>query len=302
MDVHLRALRYFGAVAEELHFTRAADRLFISQPGLSQQIRRLERELRLDLFDRRGTNIALTAAGRAFLPHIQALLRDWDHAQRVASDAAAREATALRIGMQTSVGRGMLPAITKRFNQRRPGWRITLTQVPWDDPTCGLGDGSVDVAVVWRPLPEGADLRSHVIAVERRVLAVSTRHKLAGRHRLTLADVLDEPFVALPESAGTQRDHWLAIDRRDGKPPVIGAIANNADEAFEAVANCLGVALVAEGNATLYQREGIVTIPVAGLPPSELALAWRTGANNHAVRDFIDAAMEPANTAVGESR
>jgi len=138
MDVHLRALRYFTAVAEELHFTRAAERLYVFQPGLSQQIRRLEKDLRLRLFDRDGQRTSLTAAGQALLPYVQALLRDWEQAQRASSDAAAHEASALQIGIQTSVGRGLLPAITKRFRQRRPDWRIDLIRVPWDDPTCGL--------------------------------------------------------------------------------------------------------------------------------------------------------------------
>jgi len=292
MDVHLRALRYFATAAEELHFTRAAEHLFVSQPGLSKQIRRLEQDLRLDLFERGGHSITLTAAGQALLPHVQTLLKNWDHAQRAASDAAARAASVLRIGMQTSVGRGLLPAITKRFKQRRPGWRINLTQVAWDDPTCGLGDGAVDVAIVWLPLPDVTDLRTHVIAVEHLVLAVSTAHRLADRHQLSFTDVIDESFVALPEEAGALRDHWLATDHRGGNPPVIGAIARNPDEAFEAVSNCQGVVLVAEGNAAIYQREDIVTIPVTDLPPSELALAWRAGVRNNAVRDFVEAARE----------
>jgi len=292
MDVHLRALRYFEAVAVELHFTRAAERLFVSQPAMSKQVRRLEQDLRLTLFERDGQRTALTAAGQALLPHIQTLLRNWDEAQRAAGDAAADEASTLRVGMQTSVGRGLLPEITKRFKQRRPGWRINLTQVSWDDPTCGLGDGAVDVAVLWFPLPDLDGLRCHVIAAEQTVLAVSTIHRLAGRRQVSLADLIDEPFVALPEEAGTLRDHWLATAHRDGRPPVIGAVARSADEAFEAVANCQGVVLVAEGNAAIYQREGIVTIDVTGLPPNELALAWRAGVGSTAVVDFVEAAIE----------
>ncbi|CAN5164779.1 LysR family transcriptional regulator [soil metagenome] len=291
MDVHLRALRYFVTVAEELHFTRAAERLFVSQPGLSQQIRRLEQDLRLELFERSGQQTTLTMAGQALLPHVQALLQDWDQAQRAASDAAAREASVLRVGMQTSVGRGLLPAITKRFQRRRPDWRITLTQVPWDDPSCGLADGSVDVAVVWLPLPEGADLHSRVIAVEQRVLVVAAAHPLSGRHQLRFSEIAGEAFVALPEQAGAQRDHWLATDHRGGTAPIIGAVAHSTDEAFEAVFNCQGVVVVAAGNAAMYQREGVVTLPLTDLPPCELALAWRTGASNPAVRDFVEAAQ-----------
>jgi len=296
MDVHVRALRYFAAVAEELHFTRAAERLFVSQPGLSKQIRRLEADLRVQLFDRDGQATSLTAAGQALLPHAQALLATWDHAQRAASDAAAHDAATLRVGIQTSVGRGLLPAITKRFGQRRPHWRLELTQVGWDDPTCGLGDGSVDVAFAWLPLPDAAGLRWHVVAAEAPLLALSTSHPLAALQNVSLADLREEPFVALPKEAGALRDHWLAIEYRQGHPPVIGAVAHNADEAFEAVANCLGVVLVAEGNAAMYRRDGIVTMPITGLPASQLALAWRTDDSRDVVRDFVESTMHVSSS------
>ncbi len=293
MDVHLRALRYFVTVADELHFTRAAQRLFVSQPALSKQVRRLEQELRVDLFERDQRTTTLTAAGQALLPHVRDLLQRWDEAQRAASDAAAGEAAVLRVGIQTSVGRGLLPPITKRYQRRRPGWRIELTLVSWEDATCGLGDGSVDVAFAWLPVPDGGVFRWRVVATECRLVALSTRHRLAGRRRVRFAELRDEPFVALPAPAGALRDHWLATAQRDGAQPVIGAIAHNADEAFEAVANCLGIALVAEGNATIYQREGIVTVPVSGIPPGELALVWRHDDSRDAVRDFIEAAARP---------
>jgi len=159
-------------------------------------------------------------------------------------------------------------------------------------PPAGFGDRAVDVAVAWLPLADTENLRSRVVATERSMLAVSTTHRLAGRRNVAMIDLLDEPFVALPASAGAPREHWLATDHRQGRPPVIGAVARSADEAFEAVANCQGVALVAEGNAAMYQRDGIVTIPVTGLPPNELALAWRAAGSNPAVRDFVDAATE----------
>ena len=160
-------------------------------------------------------------------------------------------------------------------------------------PTCGLGDGDVDVAFAWLPVPDGGVFRWQVVATERRLVALSTRHRLAGRRRVRFAEMRDEPFVALPAQAGALRDHWLATAQRDGAQPVIGAVARNADEAFEAVANCLGIALVAEGNAAIYQREGIVAVPVSGIPPSELALVWRREDTRDAVRDFIDAATHP---------
>ncbi|MGI5205024.1 LysR family transcriptional regulator [Spirillospora sp. CA-108201] len=134
MDAHLRDLRYFVAVAEELSFTRAAERLFVSQPALSKQIRQLEEQLRVRLLDRDRRGVALTAAGRALLASAGETLRAWDEAQRAVSDAAAAEASLPTVGMSTSVGRGLLADMRARFAERRPAWRIRFRQVNWDDP------------------------------------------------------------------------------------------------------------------------------------------------------------------------
>src|ERR1700676_3097098 len=115
MDAHLRDLRYFVAVAEGLSFTRAAARVFVSQPALSKQIRQLEDGLRVRLFDRDRRTIRLTAPGQILLPAARDLIRTWDEAQRAVSDAAAAEAAVLTIGLATSVGRGLLQRARTRF-------------------------------------------------------------------------------------------------------------------------------------------------------------------------------------------
>src|SRR6266702_3192037 len=120
MDAHLRDLRYFVTVAEEQNFTRAAERLFVSQPALSKQIRSLEDGLRVRLFDREHRTIALTAAGQALLPAAGELIRSWDAAQKAVSDAAAAEAAVLTVGLSTSVGRGLLQRGRDRYAVRRP--------------------------------------------------------------------------------------------------------------------------------------------------------------------------------------
>ncbi|MFK0295538.1 LysR family transcriptional regulator [Streptomyces sp. NPDC090442] len=289
MDAHLRDLRYFLATAEELNFTRAAERLFISQPALSKQIRQLETGLRVRLFHRDRRTVTLTEAGAALLPRARELLGLWDETQRAVSDAAAAAAAVLTLGVSTSVGRGLLPAIRAQFAERRPNWRIQVRQVSWDDGTAGLAGGTADLALLWLPFPGQEAFTVEVVATEPRWVALPAGHRLADAAEVPFAELLDEPFLALPESAGALRDHWLATDERGGRPVRIGAVVAGADETFEAVEEGLGVVLLAAGNAAIYRRPGVVARPVVGLSPSQLALAWRADDHRTALREAVEA-------------
>lgn len=287
MDVHLRDLRYFVAVAEELHFTRAAERLFVSQPALSKQIRLLERNLRVSLFIRDKRGVRLTEVGKALLEIATTLLQDWDEGKQVLASVSAAADAVITVGFSTSVGRGIIPAVRAALAERRPNYRLQLRQIPWTDPTAGLVDRSTDVALVWLPVPaEG--ISTQTIATEPRHVALPAGHRLAGQEAVHFEDLLDEPFLALPPAAGRLRDYWIALDARDGAPPVIAAEVTSAEETFESVENGIGIALLSAGNAEIYQRDTVVTLPVLGVSPSELAVAWRSDDHRPFVRDFID--------------
>ncbi|MEV1079078.1 LysR family transcriptional regulator [Streptomyces sp. NPDC050211] len=275
-DVHGRDLRYFVTVAEELHFTRAAERLYVSQPALSKQIRALERQLGVELLRRDRQGVALTAAGEALLAPARRVLAAWEEAAAAVERARAVQRSTLTVGMSTSPGRGgLLPAIRSRFTAAHPETALRVRQVSWEDPTAGLADGSVDVAFVWLPLPDAERYGWTVLAEEPRLVALPDTHPLAARTDLTFTDLLDEPFLALPRSAGVLRDHWLALDARAGRPPRIGAEIAGTEETYEALVAGLGICLVAEGNAPLITLGGVTTRPVRGLSPSRYALAWR---------------------------
>jgi DNA-binding transcriptional LysR family regulator len=297
MDVHVRDLRYFLAVADELNFTRAAERLFVSQPALSKQIRALEQQLRTPLFERDRRSTRLTEAGNALLPHARELVARWDEAQRAVSDVAAREAAVLTLGFSTSIGRGLLPQVRALFAERQPEWTLTLKQVPWSDPSAGLADGSSDVALVWLPVPELDEAYScQVLATEPRHVALPLGHRLAALDVVPFADLLDEPFLALPETAGPLRGYWLGEAERGGRPPVVAAVVTTADETFEAVANGVGVVLLSAGNAALYARADVITRPVSGLGASELAVVWRDDDHRTVIRDFVLACTSAADS------
>ncbi|MEO1063505.1 MAG: LysR family transcriptional regulator [Actinomycetota bacterium] len=286
MDVHLRDLRYFVAVAEELHFTRAAERLFVSQPALSRQIAKLEADLRVRLLDRDRRTVSLTPSGAALLVEARELLATWDAARRTVSDAAAEAASVVRVGMQTSVGRGIVERLSAELRSIRPTWRIDLAQVAWDDPTAGLADRRTDVALSWLPIPGADDHRWVVVATEPRHLAISTHHELAGRASIGFAEMVDLPLVALPEEAGELRRFWLAEDERSAPAPV-ATVAATPDAAMEAVIAGLGGVLLSEGNAALYDRPGVISIPVTDLAPSELALVWRADDHRDVIRELV---------------
>ncbi|GAA1578617.1 LysR family transcriptional regulator [Actinomadura kijaniata] len=293
MDAHLRDLRYFVAVAEELSFTRAAERLYLSQPALSKQIRQLEEGLRVRLLERDHRTVSLTEPGRVLLASARELLARWDETQREVSDAAAAEAAVLTVGLSTSVGRGLLAAARTGFLQRRPHWRTRMRHIGWEDASAGLAGGEVDVAFVWLPFTGQEAFRLKVVAREQRWVAFPEDHWLAGRDRVGFAELLDEPFLALPEGAGPLRDFWLALPERGGRPARIGAVVANPEETFSAVEEGSGIVLLASGNAAIYRRPGIGAVPVTGIAPCELALAWREGDHRVAVRDFVDA-VDPA--------
>jgi DNA-binding transcriptional LysR family regulator len=288
MNVRVQDVRYFLAVAEELSFTRAAERLFVSQPALSKQIRQLEAQLRAELFTRGHRTVGLTAAGAAFLPRARTMVSEWEAA---AEDVRLAGRT-LTVGFHSRIGRGLVPTITATMQQRLPGWRLQFRQIPWGDPTVGLTAGTVDAALAWLPVPSGLSTRP--IATEDRGVALPAGHRLAGRSSLRFADIADEPFVALPASAGPMRDFWLALDHRTSSPS-IAAEATTSDEAYEIVAAGEGVLLQPAGSCAIHQREDVVHRPVIDLPPARLAVVWRTGDHRAAVRVVTDACFHCAS-------
>ncbi|WP_037864671.1 LysR family transcriptional regulator [Streptomyces sp. NRRL S-340] len=296
-DVHLRDLRYFATAAEELHFTRAAERLYVSQPALSKQIRALEGQLGTELFERGPQGVALTDAGEALLPHALRVLEDWERGAAVVESARSARRGTLVVGMSTSPGRGgLLPAIRSRFTAELPGASLRLRQVSWDDPTAGLADKETDAAFVWLPLPDPERYGWTVVAEEPRLVALPETHPLAARTQIDFADLVALPFLALPRAAGALRDHWLALDARGGRPPRIGAEVASAEETYEALVAGLGVCLVAAGNAPLVTRGGVTTRPVRGIEPSRYAFAWR---REDADRPLVRACAQACRLATG---
>ncbi|AIR96301.1 LysR family transcriptional regulator [Streptomyces glaucescens] len=290
-----RLLRYFVAVAEEGTLTRAAERLFVSQPALTRQIRQLETQLGVRLFTRSRTGMTVTEPGRILAERVPALLADWDQVLRETKGAASRAARVLRVGFLGSAANEATPRIIAEFTRRRPGWRVEMRQSPWSEPSAGLAAGDVDVALLQLPFPGQDELRTAVLFTEPRWVALPDGHPLAERTVIPFRELWDEPFVAAPPETGWWRDRWLATDERDGRPVRIGAVTDKPDDWLSAIANGYGIALAPESAARFYARPGITYRPVSGVGPSRTGVAWASADDSDpVVRDFVHCCLEAA--------
>ncbi|MGI5290368.1 LysR family transcriptional regulator [Nonomuraea polychroma] len=297
MDVDTRLLRYFVAVAEEGSLTRAAERLFVSQPALTKQIRQLETQLGVRLFTRSKTGMALTEPGRTLAQRAPALLGGWDEVLRETRRTAGRAARVLRVGFLASAANEATQDIVAEFARRRPGWRADMRQAAWSNPTAGLDRGDVDAALLRLPFPGQEGFRVEVLFTEPRWVALPATHPLAARGRIAFRELWDEPFVAAPAETGRWRDFWLAADEREGRPVRIGAVTEQPDDWLSAIANGYGVALAPESAARFYARPGVTYRPVSGVSPSRVGVAWAPADDdNPVVRDFVRCCLDIASS------
>jgi DNA-binding transcriptional LysR family regulator len=293
MDVDTRLLRYFAAVAAEGNLTRAAERLLVSQPALTKQVRQLESQLGVRLFTRSRAGMTLTEAGQALAGRVPGVLAGWDEAFRETRAAASSAARVLRVGFMSSAANEATQQIIAAFAQRRPGWRADMQQAAWWDPTAGLAGGDVDVALLRLPFPGQEDVRVEVLLTEPRWVALPSGHPLAARDQVCFSELWGEPFVAAPEETGWWRDYWLATSERQGHPVRIGAVTDQPDTMLTAIANGDGIALTPESAARYYSRPGITYRPVTGVSPSQVGVAWPPANDaNPAVQDFVRCCLD----------
>ncbi|HEU5389261.1 MAG TPA: LysR family transcriptional regulator [Streptosporangiaceae bacterium] len=293
MDVDTRLLRYFAAVAAEGSLTRAAERLFVSQPALTKQIKQLESQLGVELFTRSRAGMTLTAAGQALADRTPGILAGWDQVLRETKAAASRAARLLRVGFMSSAANEATQQIIAAFCRRRPGWRVDLQQAPWSDPTAGLACGDVDAALLRLPFPGQDYMRIEVLFTEPRWVALPAAHPLAARDQIPFQQLWDEPFVVAPEETGLWRDYHLATAERQGHPVRIGAVTDQPDAFLTVIANGDGIALVPESAARYYARPGICYRPVTGVSPSQVGVAWPpANDSNPVVQDFVRCCLD----------
>ncbi|MFF8729247.1 LysR family transcriptional regulator [Streptomyces sp. NPDC015171] len=279
--MELRTLRYFVAVAEELHFGRAAARLHMSQPPLSRAVKQLETDVGAALLDRSSAGVALTPAGAVLLDEARALL---DRAERArVRVAAAGGAATLTVGFLWDGGDSAAIRLARAYRRRHPGVEVRVRETDLTDPTCGLRAGLVDVALTRGPFDT-----TGLTVIELRADPVGALLRaddpLARRAGLELADLARHRWFRFPPGTDPLwQSYWNGGEPREG--PVVRAV----QECRQAVLwnGTVGVAPLGHD-----QGEGLTAVPLADMPPSRVVVAWNEGDRNPLIGSFVRIATD----------
>lgn len=275
-------LRLFLVLAEELHFGRAAQRLLLTQPSLSQQIRALEDRLGVELVQRSSRRVELTEAGRALIPEARNFVASMARMQRLAATYARQVRGHLKIG--AIGGEAFMPyatAILAELSARHPGITVEIRSVNLVEQVYALPRGEVDAAFLRPPLPPG--LRSLHLATEPRVACLPADDPLVGQAPLTLAQLSDRAMVDVPiPELREWWDFWTVNPRPDGSAVRFGPVVEDMEALLSAVARGQAIAFLPAEARYDYVRRGVAYVDVLDLPLSTAALAWLPRHRDHA--------------------
>jgi DNA-binding transcriptional LysR family regulator len=277
-DVDLRKLRYFVAVAEHLHFGRAAEALHIAQPVLSRQIRALEDELKVQLFARDKRATELTPAGRQLLADAGPLLTSADALRRRVA-RAARGPDSFTIGFMPGL---IVTDAVRALAARHPQLTVDVLRTNWDDQTEVLHDGRADVSYVRLPVDQSG-LQVQALLTEPRVAVLPAGHRLAGKGTVTIADLADEHLLQDPDAVPEWRD--IATEMRVQGRRAAPAF-RTVEEKLEHVAAGQGIVLLPLSTAAFYTRPGIAYSHVSDVAPNQVCLAWDATRRSKLIQDF----------------
>lgn len=271
--IELRSLRQFVAVAEELHFGHAAERLHMTQPPLTQAIQKLEAALGAALFERSSRSVRLSAAGIALLPTAKALLAQAELLPALVQAAAMGQSGRVRLGFVSTVGYGDLPRWLRTFREQQPDIALSLREATLDVQLRDFAAGEIDAGfIIHAPGAMPTGFERLPISGEAMLLALSSEQPLTG------IDLLALPLIIFPrEIAPSLFDAVLAFYRESAATPVIAQEAIQMQTIVNLVSAGIGVAWV-PASVQGFQRPGVVYQPVAGAPVCETSLIWRSTA------------------------
>ncbi|MGY1625053.1 LysR family transcriptional regulator [Geodermatophilus sp. SYSU D00965] len=295
MDLTAHALRYFVAAAEELHFARAAARLHLTPPSLSEQIARLEKRVQAPLFVRDPRGVSLTPAGAELLPLARAVVAAHDAVADWAAGRRTAVAGTVRVGAFAASAAPLRTAVLGAAEAEHPGIRVATRRMGLDHLLAGVRDGDVDVAYVPEPMPDPLPgLRSLTVAWHRRVLVLPADHPLAARAEVSIEETNDEVFISLAETTPEGNARWLVDPRADGSSPRRGPVATDVDELLDLCAAGKGLSIAAEPVTSHYTRPGVCFVPLGDVEAARFALVWRSDERDSAVLAYVALARRVA--------
>jgi DNA-binding transcriptional LysR family regulator len=294
--MELRHLRSFVTLAEELHFGRAAARIFLAQPALSHHIRQLEKELGARLFDRGPAGVSLTLAGETLLPDARAALWHADQARVAVRQAASGLTGRLRVGIFANGAAELTAPILAAFRSARPQVDVTVVELDLTQQTSKLGEHMVDVAIVRPPLDDPT-VELTPLTMEPRVAVLARDHPLARTPRLMVEDLLGLPVpCAHPDQPRVWTDHCRLADRRNGRPvtEVGPRTIRTVGEHLYAVVLHRAMTTMGASFGRSHAVPGAAFVPIADLGASEVALATRREVEEPLPALFVSLARQVA--------
>jgi DNA-binding transcriptional LysR family regulator len=281
MDVELRHLRVFVAVAQSRSFTRAAEQLLITQPALSRTIQQLEGSLQVTLLDRSSRHVALTDVGREFLRNAQRVLADFD-----STVASAQQKATIRLGFSWLLPDPWAQDTVNRYEQRSGN---TVTLVRCEDPLDDVRQASIDIAVVRGEIPASAGVRGVHLFDEQRMAVCSEHSAMASLTVLHWDDIPRWPLVVNIVSGTTGAWSWP-----EGKGPQHIVETSNFDEWIESVAADRGIGVVPDVAMRRQIHPAVRFVPLTGAPTTPVSLAFLPNVRESLIRRFVEAAVEAA--------
>ncbi|SDS14102.1 LysR substrate-binding domain-containing protein [Agrococcus carbonis] len=291
--MELRHIRAFIAVAEELHFGRAAERLHIAQPPLSQQIRQLETHLGVRLFERNTRSVSLTSAGEAFLEPARAVLSGVEDAERAARAGGRGEYGRVTIGFAGASSEAALPVLARAVRRAHPNLELDMRgQLYANAALAKIADGSLDLGFV--RLPIGAPGIEHqVVEEEELIVAMPLGHPLAAQETVALRDLAQEPFITFPADSGSSL-HAITqqVCLNEGFAPTVVQSAPDSYTILALVAAGVGVTLTLTSCMHARQEDIVYRRLSDALPTLDAAIAWRSMNSSAALRAVLDVVRE----------
>jgi DNA-binding transcriptional LysR family regulator len=295
MELDLREIEAFLALSQELHFGRAAERLYISRPRMSQLIRNLERQVGGPLFVRTSRRVGLTAIGKDLAIELAAAHKQLYEALDRARAATRHARTHFRVGFYSVVIADLLTDVLLAFEQRFPDIAVSLIGVPWYDPFGPLRRGEVDVMAAWTPLNEADLTVGPAFSQQSRILIAAENHPLAGKAAATIEDVADfGSFELWPPFPEPLRDAVLPATAPSGRTidrqPVIAL-----SHAVTLASSGLRVHASVTAAKRTVARTGLAQIPIPQLSTLTAAIVWQAAAENPIIPAFAETVQEACN-------